>query len=402
MIIACTVVTRSHLAQAEVLNDSLRAFHPDLPLKVLLVDEKETEVEGPRDNLELIYPKDVGVDDTELHRFAAMYEALELVCALKPSLILTLLKSADVVIYLDSDIEIFAPLTQVVEVARKEGLVLTPHHIWPGEGPDAHLIDYDNLLTGRFNAGFIAAGPGSEPFLKWWKSKLRFHCKEAHKLGLCSDQRWLDCMPGIFSYRVCTDAGCNVACWNLEERCLEWSEADGYRVTGKKPLRFFHFSAYDPESGLWSQWLTPRQRAHCDSSSAVKQICLTHRDRLNAKGHSQLRKVGYAFANSASGRPMDPWIRWIYRAHYFFCEMSGTNKPLPDPFTPSDQDNFAQLLKGPPAGEMPGYLLHIYENRQDLQAAFPDPRGLDRDRLFDWAKHSGPAEVEMLEYVRDM
>ena len=63
------------------------------------------------------------------------------------------------VYYFDSDIELFAPLSEVEEaLAQGANLVLTPHILRPA--PDQHR-ERALLRSGSFNAGFLAVAPSA-------------------------------------------------------------------------------------------------------------------------------------------------------------------------------------------------------------------------------------------------
>ena len=75
----------------------------------------------------------------------------------------------------------------------------------------------------------------------------------AHRLphrpdsGFFVDQRWVDFAAGLVPHlTILRDPGYNLAYWNLPKRDLRWDAEHGYTVDGV-PLRFFHFSGYDPE-----------------------------------------------------------------------------------------------------------------------------------------------------------
>ncbi len=112
---------------------------------------------------------DIGLDDDEIRRLAGIYNVTELSTAVKPLLLRRLLDDgAGEVIYLDPDIRVYGVLSDVVDLARRHEIVLTPHTMRPfpvdGREVDARFI----LSAGVYNLGFIAVGAAARPFLEWW------------------------------------------------------------------------------------------------------------------------------------------------------------------------------------------------------------------------------------------
>jgi hypothetical protein len=110
------------------------------------------------------------------------------------------------------------------------------------------------LDVGIFNLGFVAVGPSGVPALAWWADRLARECVIDPTRGRFVDQRWVDLFMGYFNPAVLRDAGMNVAWWNLATRDVTESGRD-YLVDGV-PLRFFHFSGYDPRT----PWLVSRHQ----------------------------------------------------------------------------------------------------------------------------------------------
>src|SRR3569833_2865759 len=80
--------------------------------------------------------------------------------------------------------------------------------------------------------------------LAWWQERLRRDSLLAPHQMLFVDPRWVDMVPGNFEHTILRDPGYNVAYWNLDTRELA---RVGDRITAAgRPLRFFHFSGYDP------------------------------------------------------------------------------------------------------------------------------------------------------------
>ena len=89
----------------------------------------------------------------------SIYDVTELCTAVKPWLLQTLLRMGTTsVLYFDPDIEIFAPLDDVGELAREHTIVRTPHTTEPIPRDNLRLNETDILAAGIYNLGFIAVG----------------------------------------------------------------------------------------------------------------------------------------------------------------------------------------------------------------------------------------------------
>src|SRR6516164_70939 len=105
---ACTIVARNYVAHARVLANSFLAHHPGGEFTVLLIDDEAREFEERSSAFECVRLSDIGLDQKEIGRLAAIYDVTELATAVKPPLLRYLLGSGrNDVIYLDPDIRIF-------------------------------------------------------------------------------------------------------------------------------------------------------------------------------------------------------------------------------------------------------------------------------------------------------
>ena len=68
---ACTIITRSYLAQARVLYHSFRQFHPDMRFSALVFDAEGGAVDEPFD---VIVLDDIGLPPGEETRVPMLYE----------------------------------------------------------------------------------------------------------------------------------------------------------------------------------------------------------------------------------------------------------------------------------------------------------------------------------------
>jgi hypothetical protein len=366
MPVFCTVVTRSYLAYARVLTQSLRKHHPEARVVVLIVDE--TQGSAGTEEFEIVVPQELGVDRARLHEMASIYDARELCTALEPALCLHLLRrSEDPVVYLDADSRVFSRLDGVDELARKHSLVLSSHWLHPVSYLDRRgraLPIYDDsilLAYGQFNAGFFAVTHEALPFLAWWDGWLLHHCVHQLDQYLSGNQRWLDCVPSLFQHYVLRQPGFNVAYWNLHERSLS-KEAGRYLCDGE-PLRLFHFSKFDPSR---PDVLAPGVVV----AGLVGELCRDYSKSLHEQGYKEVASIPYGFSTTRSGLRLDARMSRLVRD----ALLADPKEDVPDPFNSEQAQRFTEWLRGPSRTlhGLSRYLADVYESRLDVRTHFPD------------------------------
>jgi hypothetical protein len=159
-VLIASIVARNYLPQARVLARSFRAHHPGGRVVVLVLDAEVApeEHEAPgrggtrRDDepFTVLAPSELGLDPAELRRMGTIYDVLELATALKPFLLRHLVvdRGEPTATYLDPDIEVFAPLDDLDELALAHGLVLTPHRLVPLDEDGREPADTVFTLSG--------------------------------------------------------------------------------------------------------------------------------------------------------------------------------------------------------------------------------------------------------------
>lgn len=245
--IAGTIVAENYLPLARVLVDSFRRHHPGIPIRVLLAGTEEACRAAERDGLDVIRPADLGLGD--LRETFPGYDRKQILTALKPLLLGHLLSGGEPAIFLDADVLVTGTFEPVLEEAERHSMSLTPHVRRPPPGEEGARLERCLLLAGMYNAGFVVVTDREETrrFLAWWGRRVETLCSGAVREGFHYDQRWLDLAPGFLDdLHLVRDPGCNAAYWNLSE--LEMTrEGERFTVNGE-PLRFFHFSGFDPSS----------------------------------------------------------------------------------------------------------------------------------------------------------
>jgi hypothetical protein len=246
-----------------------------------------------------------------------------------------------------------------------------------------------------FNLGFISVGPQARDMLAWWQERLSRDSLVAPHRMLFVDQRWIDLVPGFFPHVVLRDPGYNVAYWNLHTRPLQ-REGDAITVGGA-PLRFFHFSGYQPERPwILSQYVRENRRVILSEQPLVRELCDNYAQRLAVHAAPRL---AYRFASLAGGVALTPSTRAIYRTALLTAERSGVLPP-PLAFVDDDVEVLAWLHEPVrPRGRVNRYLLGYWEVRPDLRDAFPDPLGADEDDVIRWARETLGRDLGLVEQL---
>jgi hypothetical protein len=241
-----TIAANNYLPKVRVLISSLRTHHPDWHLHLVVADARPPAeaILGLRVH-EVHEVEKLGIPN--FRRWAFCHQLIELATAIKPFILgkLLLRPNCDAVVYLDPDIAVFSPLTEVMEALEKNDIVLTPHTTVPEttvEGIVANEIP--TMQHGVYNLGFIAvaARETGRAFTQWWADRTYRYCREDIAHGIYTDQRWIDLVPAFFNkVQILRSPGLNCAPWNLSNRAVTGTISEGLKVNGS-PLAFFHFS----------------------------------------------------------------------------------------------------------------------------------------------------------------
>lgn len=309
-----TIVARNYLAYAMVLEASVREHDPDVDVVTLLVDGTEADREQPGLG-RVVLPGDLGLPPDELEPMVLMYSVMELSTALKPALLRHLLSSGyRSAAYLDPDIYVVGSLRNVFDAAQEHGIALTPHTLRAVPRDGLEIAERSIMRAGIFNLGFVAVAEQAGEFLDWWHTRLRTDAVVDFAAAMFTDQRWADWIPALFGHTVLRDPGLNVAYWNAHERPLT-TDADGQVLADGRPLRFVHFSGFDPvRPGVLSKHTGRYPRALLSDAPVLARLCAEYAERLVAAGHLERRSAPYGFDAVEGLRPLSPELRNVYRS----------------------------------------------------------------------------------------
>ncbi len=312
MNIACyTSASFSYLDRARVLADTVRTYHPGWHVHLLLCDEVPPGFDWnpSRESFSsVVRSSELGIE--AFRGWAFGHNIVEFCTAVKGFMLERLLDSeVDAAVYLDPDIALFAPLSDVERLLQHNAVVLTPH-VTEMENTTEGIADNEigSLKHGIYNLGFVAVrnSQAGRNFASWWRHRLHRYCWDDIPAGLFVDQRWCDLAPALFeSVVILRDPGYNVASWNLGNRPITIGQ-DGTIRAGNSALRFFHFTKV---SNVGEQML----RRYAYGHTEVFELLRYYRQELARHRAVGLPDGWWAFACYEDGTPIPAAARTLWR-----------------------------------------------------------------------------------------
>jgi SAM-dependent methyltransferase len=369
----------------------VREHQPHSRVGVLVIDDLEGSIDPATEPFEVLSPADL--DCPAWDRMAARYDQIELATAIKPWLMRHLLARAPSVVYLDPDIRLYGPLEPVEAALNDHGIVLSPHNIAPIPRDGRRPTEADILVAGAYNLGFLGLSrrPDAERLLGWWSERLETECVVDPARGRFVDQRWLDLAPAMLpGVHLLRDEGCNVAYWNLPSRRLAPDSSNGGMLTvNGGPLRFFHFSGFDPERPhLLSRF---QDRVKLSEDAVLRDLCREYARELLDQGYGDVISREYGLGRTPSGLELGPVLRAeVGRA----LDAGALTRSI---FVPEGERELVAWLTGP--AEVGGhaginrYCHALYRARPDVQVAYPDLGGKDGAGFLGWCGYFGTTEA---------
>jgi hypothetical protein len=232
------------------------------------------------------------------------------------------------------------------------------------------------MAAGVYNLGYIGISRPLEGMLDWWAERLRRDAIIDVERQLFTDQRWIDLAVGIFQPHIERSTAYNVAYWNLDQRTMH---RDGETwFVDDEPLRFFHFSGYDPTNPHWMSKYQP----------GIPRVLFSERPELislfSEYGQELLtmRPAGEKIPSYGWNEAF-PWfqtvtgLRRMFRDELLTAEAEGSTPP-PSPFVVGGLDDFITWCREIPKGSMrrlPRYAEAVFNDRHDLQHHFHEVNG---------------------------
>lgn len=307
-----SISSSNYFPYIKVLFDSLKVHHPEADLFWCLADKISSDIALSMEGVTIIEAEKLNI--YKFDEFAFRYNILEFNTAIKPFIMQLLIEEYNYqeVVYLDPDIEVFAPLTPVFSVlVEGADFVITPHITKPSEGnftPD----DIGIMRAGIYNLGFLAVN-NSYPvieFLHWWGRRLRFQCISAPHQGIFVDQKFIDLLPAFCdNVAILKNTNLNIAYWNLRQRKLTQNENNW--LVDEQPLIFFHFSGINPKNNQRLSKYT--ESFNGNLTSPLQNIIDHYLEQVKNNQISSLTKLKCHYNYFADGVLIPNWLRIAYR-----------------------------------------------------------------------------------------
>lgn len=307
-----TIVAKNYVSYARVLCRSIRAQHPEAAIYVCLSDKRDEAFDIGLEGVSVVWAD--MLDLPNFDGFVFRYDVMEFSTAIKPYFFKWLYRntSARKLIYLDPDIYVVSPLSQVIDhLGQGRSAVLTPH-MTAEITDECRPSENDIMRVGVYNLGFIAVGrtDESEKLIDWWSRRLEKGAVVDLEKGLFTDQKWADMMPCLFDgVTILRDDGYNVAYWNLHSRTI--SNQNGEWFSNQAKLSFFHFSGVDPRSpGIFSKH---QDRFMIADVGSLRPLYEAYLKALADNGFFESQGIPYGFGRFSDGIGIHKAARVYYR-----------------------------------------------------------------------------------------
>lgn len=151
------------------------------------------------------------------------------------------------ILFVDGDMVIYAPLSDLYENLKTHDAIVTPHRLKPAPRDGKRLQMEHFTLFGNYNSGFSGWSnrPEAKAFVDWWLAISLEACEQAPQAGRYAEQGWLRFVGDfVDKAHILRDPSVNVAWWRIDSPDQVQFINGRWMIDGV-PLRLFHFSQID-------------------------------------------------------------------------------------------------------------------------------------------------------------
>jgi hypothetical protein len=309
MIDIFTSVNLNYLAKARVLANSVKKFHPEVRMHLMLSDAVPAWLDLDNEPFDtIITPVDLGLSNAWIFK----HSVVELCTAVKPFCFQYILKkySSKAVFYLDPDTVLFSKIDSLIDMLQDSSSLLTPHVCKPEWQLEA-IVDNEisSLKHGIYNLGFLGVKNDDQgnALIDWWANRLTNYCQDNIPMGIFTDQRWMDFAPVFFSkLKIVRESIYNVATWNYTTRKVTGTIQEGIKVDGV-PMCFHHFSGVDNGASIMML------NKYSKDNPTVWELDRWYKDECKKFGQDEVSQIPWFYGYYDNGEKVQQSERVIYR-----------------------------------------------------------------------------------------
>jgi hypothetical protein len=285
-----TVCTTNQLSHAASLRESIGRHYPGKPFTAWVVDVGTIPPEVG--TIDVRWIGEV-LSEFELVTLTNQLSFEKLSDRMKPRLFeQSFVDGAEMAVYLDPDIYLFAPLTDVCdEIEQGATGVFVPRslELLPVEEVTAN----DRVLfeEGMFDLGAITLkkSPEVASFLSWWWGWLQADRRRKLDTQDYLDTHWV--YLGLLfqkGFKMVRNPAYSISYWHLQNQELTRKSENDWRIDGL-PLVFFHFERFQPANRSLSS--KRNARVSLDEKGPIGELFSFYASRLHQYGFEQAQKV---------------------------------------------------------------------------------------------------------------
>ena len=405
VVVGFTVVPFGSLASATTLGESFLQHHPqgrfivvfsDYPLRVSNLDSSR---------IEFIRADSIPTVGEMLPALAMALDQPQLIAYLRPLVAeyICSLEQDALILCFDSQVEIFAPLSEFISKLEDHDIGVIPRRITslPNDGlnPSSTSMHHCGLL----NTGIFGVNASSDAFINWWKVEARLQ----KDVTFPTDFSFLDFASTIFRTYVCNDPTYGVSYWNLDERELT-EDGSRWLINGQL-LKLAYFKNFDWRHPYWAtNDVYERPRIRMGSNARHKQFYSQYASRVES--HFELvenlptdsdEMCLYGWDYCFPGIKISPSLRFIYRAEWCLNEITEKSSP-PSPFGNQNIQDFIDWINGETLLKdlkVQRFVLSIFIDRPDIRRDFVRGPAVNHAGFQKWLFDFARAEVPISRYT---
>ena len=376
----CTIIARNYVAHARVLAESFQKVHPGRRLQRPR-HRRPGRLHRPRRGAVRAAHDRARSASADPERMAAAYDVMELSTAVKPWLLRHLLErqGVDSVAYLDPDIQVFdaARRGRAAGAEPRSGPDAALHGAAPPRRPQAERRGHPHrrLLQPRLHRP--RAGdrrPRAARLVVGAPRERTASTNPSRGASSTSDGSTWPRVSGRASTSSATPPSTSPT-GTCPTRSLETTAAGGYLVDGE-PLRFFHFSGFDPRRP--TELSKHQNRIDAAADPVLTRICREYAAELLSHGFEEAIGWPYGWEAMPGGVKLDRATRRVFR------EAAEAGSIPESVFTQPGAERFAEYLRGGESDGVNRYAKALWDSRADFRRIFPSVEGDSGPAFVDW------------------